>query len=400
MLIKNANIVTQKRVFEGCVRVKDDLIELIGEDIKPKENEKVIDAQGKYLLPKLIDTNVRLKDDTLSKKNLDELYKKAKEGGVGSFVLIDDFAPKVENPTHLELLSAKVSNGDANILLSVNSLDKEGRVNQIATFLKNGAKVIYSRSDIPGNSLVRVMQYAAMKKVPLFVFCEERDIKNNGVMNEGVVSFKLGLSGILKVAQISEVSKIVELATFFGVKVLFQSIYTSKSLKILKAVKKDNKDVFAEVSIHSFILNDSECDGFNTKAKLISPLQEESEKQELLELLKSGVVDVITSEHSKKSYIYKDIAFETAKDGVDALSLTLKLGYTFLVKKGVLAFNEFVKLIATNPANILSMPNVGFIKEGYKADMILFDDKYCEVIHDELSLYNGKELYGKIEEIR
>ena len=399
MLIKNADIVLENGIFRGCLRVNNGFIELIRDDIKPKVGEKVVDANGKYLLPKLIDTNVRLKDDTLNKNNLNELYEEAKKGGVCSFVLIDDFLPKVENPTHLELLNEKVSKRDIDIILSVNSLDKDERVNQIATFLKNGAKVIYSRSDIAGNSLVRIMQYAVMKKVPLFIFCENDDIKNRGVMNEGAISFKLGLSGILKVAQISEVSKIVELATYFGVKVLFQSIYTSKSLKILKAVKKDCKDIFAEVSIHSLILNDSECDGFNTKAKLISPLQEESERQELLKLLKSGVVDVITSEHSKKSYIYKDIAFENAKDGLDALSLTLKLGYTFLVKSGIISFSDFIKLVSTNPANILSLDRVGSIKEGYRAKIVMFDANFSEVLDDESSLYYGKRLYGKIEEV-
>ncbi len=399
MIVKNASIILEDGVFNGCVRVEDGYISKIDRDIEPKRGEEVRDAKGRYLLPKLIDTNVRLKDDLLCKRNLDGLYKKAKSGGVGDFVLIDDFSPKIENPTHLEMLSSTVSKGDAGVVLSVNSLDKEGRVNQIATFLKNGAKVIYSRSDIPGNSLIRVMQYAKMKNVPLFVFCEERDIKNRGVMNEGDVSFKLGLSGILKVAQISEVSKIVELATFFGVKVLFQSLYTSKSLKILKAVKKDYGKVFTEVSIHSLVLNDKECDGFNTKAKLISPLQNESERIELVELLKSGVVDVITTEHSKKSYIYKDIAFEDAKDGVDALSMGLKIGYTYLVKSGIVSFDKFVKMVSSNPAEILSLEKKGAIKEGFKAELILFDANYNEIVDDESSLYCGRELFGKIEEV-
>ncbi len=400
MLIKDANILSDEGEFRADVRIEEGVIAKIGKNIEPKNSEKVINAKDKYLLPKLIDTNVRLLDDTLSKKNLEKLYEKAKEGGVGSFVLIDDFAPKVENATHLELLNSKVlANKDTGIILSVNSLDKEKRLNNIATFLKNGAKVIYSRSDINGNTLVRVMQYAYMKKVPLFCFALDNDIKNRGVMNEGEVSFKLGLPGISKIAQISEVSKVVELATFFDVKILFQGLFTSKSLQILKAVKKSNKKVYTEVSLHNLLLSDEECKGYNTHAKLISPLQENEEKERLIKHLKEGVIDVISSSHSPKSYIYKDVAFEDAKEGVDALSLTLKLGYTYLVKKGIISFYQFINLISKNLAEILSLDKKGEIKEGYSDEVILFDPNISQKIDDESSLYHGREVYGKIEQI-
>ena len=400
MLLKDANILSDASELKADIRIEDGIIVKIDRNIEPKNSEKIINAKGKYLLPKLIDTNVRLLDDTLSKKNLEKLYKKAREGGVGSFVLVDDFTPKVENATHLELLNSKVlANKDINVLLSVNSLNKEKRLNNIATFLKNGAKVIYTRSDINGNTLVRVMQYAYMKKVPIFCFALDDDIKNRGVMNEGEVSFKLGLPGISKIAQISEVSKIVELATFFDVKILFQGLFTSKSLQILKAVKKSNKKVYTEVSLHNLLLGDEECNAYNTHAKLISPLQENEEKEKLIKQLKAGVIDVISSSHSPKSYIYKDVAFEDAKEGVDALSLTLKLGYTYLVKKGIIPFYQFVNMISKNPANILSLDKKGEIKEGYSGDVILFDPTVSQKIDDESSLYHGKEVYGKIEHL-
>jgi len=401
MLIKNANILKEDGKHQVDIRVDKGVITEISKNITPSNLEKVIDAKDKYILPKLIDTNVRVLDDTLSKKNLEKLYEKAKKGGVGSFVLIDDFTPKVENATHLELLSSKVSNvEDIDIILSVNSLNKENRLNNIATFLKNGAKVIYTRSDINGNTLVRVMQYANMKNVPLFCFALDDDIKNQGVMNEGDVSFKLGLPGISKIAQISEVSKMVELATFFDVKVLFQGLFSAKSLQILKAVKKSNKKVYTEVSIHNLILTDKECEGYNTQAKLIAPLQESEEKDRLIKYLKEGVVDIISSSHSSKSYIYKDVAFEDAKEGVDALSLTLRLGYTYLVKKGIVSLYDFINMVSKNPAEILSLDKKGRVKVGYKADLILFDPEVRQKVEDEASLYYGKELYGSIEEIK
>jgi dihydroorotase len=288
---------------------------------------------------------------------------------------------------------------NSEVILSVNSINKKNRLSDIATFLENGAKVLYTRSDIDGNLIVRVMQYANMKNRSVFCFCEDASIKNNGVINDGNVSFKLGLPGISKIAEISEVSKIVELATFFDVSILFQGISTSKSVHILKAVKKANKKVFTEVPIHNLLLNESECDDFNTRAKLISPLRDEQERKKMLTQLQNGDIDVITSAHSPKSYTYKDVAFEDAKDGIDALGLTLKLGYTYLVKNKIISFSNFINLVSKNPAKILSLSNCGEIKEGNNADLLLFDTKYKTVVKDELSLYYGQELSGKIESV-
>ena len=395
MLIKNAKIVLSDTVIDGDMRITKGVIEKISSDIEPLKDEKVIDAKSKYLLPKLVDTNVRLLDDTLNEKNLTNLLQKAKEGGVGEFVLIDDFSPKIENATQLELLKSKTNN--KGVTLSVNSVNKESKLNNLANFINNRAKVIYTRSDIEGNLLVRVMQYAQMKGVPIFCFCEDESIKNRGVVNEGDISFKLGLPGILKITQISEVSKIVELATFFGVSVLFLGIYTSKSIQILRAVKKSNKRVYTEVALHNLLLNENECDDFNTYAKLISPLQEESERKKMIEQLKNGDIDIISSSHSPKSYIYKDVPFEDAKEGVDALGLTLKLGYTYLVKEGIISFSSFVKMVSENPAKVLGMDVA--LKEGNKTDLILFDPNPKSIIDDESSLYKGKEIYGDIIEI-
>ncbi len=399
MLIKNANIVTRDLVFLGDLRISEGKIDKIDKIIKPLKNEKIIDAKEKYLLPKLVDTNVRLYDDSLSENNLNNLLKIAKNGGVGRFVLIDDFAPKIENATQLELLNRTIQSkrDDAEITISVNSTDKNGRLNNMATFLNKGAKVIFSRSDIEGNLLVRVMQYANMKSVPLFCFCENESIKNRGVINEGKLSFKLGLPGIAKIAEISEVSKIVELATYFDIKILFQGISTSKSIKILRAVKKTNKKVFTEVPLHNLLLNENECDDFNTYAKLISPLREESEREKMIKQLQNGDIDVITSAHSPKSYIHKDVAFEDAKDGVNSLDMTLKLAYTYLVKNKIITFPELMRLVSLNPSKIIGCDNE--IKEGNLSEFILFDSNFKTIIDDNSSLYNGKEIYGKLYDI-
>ncbi|NPA73913.1 MAG: dihydroorotase [Epsilonproteobacteria bacterium] len=399
MLIKNANIVTQDKVIKGDIRIVDGIIEEIDASIRPFQDERIIDAKSKYLLPKLVDTNVRLLDDTLSAKNLDKLLKAAKNGGVGRFVLIDDFTPRIENSTQLELLNDTIGSKSNNskITISVNSLNKDKKLNNLATFLNRGAKVIYTRSDIDGNLLVRVMQYAGMKNRPIFCFCEDESIKNKGVINEGELSFKLGLPGISKIAQIAEVSKVVELATFFNVRILFQGISTSKSVQILRAVKKSNKNVFTEVPLHNLILDETECDNFNTEAKLIAPLREKSEKEEMIRRLKNGDIDVITSLHSPKSYIYKDVAFEEAKEGADTMELTLKLAYTYLVKNSVIDFSTLSNLISTAPAKILGIDHA--IKVGNKAEMILFDTEHKYTIDKESSLYRNKEVYGKIYDI-
>jgi dihydroorotase len=236
-----------------------------------------------------------------------------------------------------------------------------------------------------------------MKKAPIFCRCDEPNLNDNGVMHEGEVSARLGLPGISKFSETSEVAKIAELSLMNNTKIIFQTLSTKRSLEILKEIKKINKNIYTEVSIHHLCKNDESCDGFNTYAKILPPLRDEEERQALLSELQN--IDALTSAHSPSSVVNKDVAFENAAFGVGCIDEYLPLCYTCLVKSEIISMTKLEELCSLNPALILGEENIGKIEVGYKADMVLFDENISRVIEDKTSLYYGDTVFGQVVKV-
>ncbi len=399
-LIKNALIEVEGKYIKKDILFDNKYILDIQDSISQKKNYEVFDANKAYLLPGLIDLNVRLANNILSKKNLEKLVNSARKGGVTSAVIMSDFIPRLESSTLLDFLKTSFDNLAINLKVNVPLTNKENdKLNNIATLLNNGASAIFSNSNINSNLLKRGLQYASMKSCPFFCFCYEPNLDDQGLVNEGEISFKLGLSGISKASESVEVAKIAELSLNFDVKTVFQSISTKRSLEIVNMAKTKRENLFSEVSIHHLLKNDQNCDGFNTYAKILPPLREEQERLYLLQELKKGSVDLLTSTHSPKSVLYKDVAFWDAHFGMGGVEEFFKLAYTFLVKKEGLLLSKLIKMCSLNPATVLNLKNKGKIEVGFDADMFIFDSHHKTVIKNKTSIYNNEELYGDIKKV-
>ncbi|NOX15020.1 MAG: amidohydrolase family protein [Epsilonproteobacteria bacterium] len=399
-LIKNALIEVGGDYVKKDILFDDLHILDIQENISKKREYRVVDANKAYVLPGLIDLNVRLANNILSKKNLEKLVNSAKKGGVTSAIIMSDFIPRLESSTLLDFLKTSFDNLAINLKVNVPLANEENeKLNNIATLLNNGASAIFGNSNINLNLLKRGLQYANMKQKPFFCFCYEPNLDDQGLMNEGEISFKLGLSGISKSSESIEVAKIAELSLEYDANIIFQSISTKRSLEIINTAKTKKQNLFSEVSIHHLLKNDENCDGFNTYAKILPPLRDESERQALLIELKKGSIDLLTSAHSPKSVLYKDVAFWNAQFGIGGVEEFFKLAYTFLVKKEGLPLGQLMKMCSSNPAAVLDLKNKGKIEVGFDADMFIFDPTYKNTIKNKTSIYNNVELFGDIKQV-
>jgi len=399
MLIKNALVPTSNGVIRQDVLIEEGKIVAVASHLDATTQD-VMDADGLYLLPGLIDLNVRFSNSSLNQEHIDKLSTSCLKGGVTTAVVMSDFTPRLESATLLELVKFKIDQAKINLHISAPLADeKEDQLHNIATLLNNGAAAILADSHRNANLLRRGMQYATMKKRPLFVQCYEPNLDDNGLMNDGVIASKLGLSGISKISETAEVAKVSEMAHFYGATVVLKSLSTKRSLEIAKAHKALKSDLYAEVSIHHLAKNDTSCDGFNTYAKLMPPLREEEERQGLIEALKEGSVDILTSAHSPKSILYKDVAFEDAAFGLGSIEEFLTLAYTFLVKNGVIDLLELIRICSRNPAQVLGLSSKGAIEVGYDADLVLFDPTESYNVSNKHSLYYGETLHGKVKKV-
>ncbi len=393
MLIRNAIVCDVNGERKVDVAIENSVVVAIGEGVKGSD---VVDAKGAYLLPALVDTNIKLKDSILNAKNIKTIAQEALRGGVGHLVLNADSTPSIDNEVVLEFAQHGVASAKgAKIDLMLNTLKEDMTLSNIAIMLKKGIVAPYMSTIAKNNIAIKIAEYVKMYDVTLFCKAEDNSLINAGVMLDGDVSSKLGLAGILELSEVLHVSRMLEIAKFFDIKVLFKAIASPRSVELISKAKKEGVAVSCEVSIHHLINADSACEGFNTIAKLDPPLASKTDMLRLQEQLKNGEIDILTTLHQPNSPLNKEVAFYDASYGCSSLRYALALYYTKLVKSGLISMSELIKLTVQNSAKSINK-EAGVIKEGVEADFILFDVNAKQVVSESDSLYKTQELSGVV----
>ncbi|EAH4720377.1 dihydroorotase [Campylobacter upsaliensis] len=376
MIIKNAKIYGKEL---KDLEISQGLIQKIGENL---QGEEIFDAKGLTLLPSFIDLCVYLKNDKFSLNHLDLLEKECLKGGVSTILLRDvmDF----DEETFILFLQ-NLSHRTLQIFSSVKVKEP---LKNIASMINQGAVALELESKLNANILKIAMQYALMKKVPIFAKCLNEDFDDNGVMNDCLLSSKLGLIGMSEVAESSEVAKLKEIAAFYQSEVIYDYLSLARSLKIAT-------DETILVSIHHLIKNENACENFNTAAKIKPPLRSEEDRAFLQNALKKGKIRFLSAMHCPKSSNLKDLAFDEAAFGIHSICEYVSLCYSFLVQNDFISWEKLCEATSLNPAKFLKL-NSGEIKEGKEANLILFDENVSTKAPLN-SLYSKDTLKGEVK---
>ncbi|EAJ5287481.1 amidohydrolase family protein [Campylobacter upsaliensis] len=376
MIIKNAKIYGKEL---KDLEISQGLIQKIGENL---QGEEIFDAKGLTLLPSFIDLCVYLKNDKFSLNHLDLLEKECLKGGISTILLRDvmDF----DEETFILFLQ-NLSHRTLQIFSSVKVKEP---LKNIASMINQGAVALELESKLNANILKIAMQYALMKKVPIFAKCLNEDFDDNGVMNDCLLSSKLGLIGMSEIAESSEVAKLKEIAAFYQSEVIYDCLSLARSLKIAT-------DETILVSIHHLIKNEKACENFNTAAKIKPPLRSEEDRAFLQNALKKGKICFLSAMHCPKSSNLKDLAFDEAAFGIHSICEYVSLCYSFLVQNDFISWEKLCEATSLNPAKFLKL-NSGEIKEGKEANLILFDENVSTKAPLN-SLYSKDTLKGEVK---
>lgn len=376
MIIKNAKIYGKEL---KDLEISQGLIQKIGENL---QGEEIFDAKGLTLLPSFIDLCVYLKNDKFSLNHLDLLEKECLKGGISTILLRDvmDFDEEA-----FILFLQNLSHRTLQIFSSVKVKEP---LKNIASMINQGAVALELESKLNANILKIAMQYALMKKVPIFAKCLNEDFDDNGVMNDCLLSSKLGLIGMSEIAESSEVAKLKEIAAFYQSEVIYDCLSLARSLKIAT-------DETILVSIHHLIKNENACENFNTAAKIKPPLRSEEDRAFLQNALKKGKIRFLSAMHCPKSSNLKDLAFDEAAFGIHSICEYVSLCYSFLVQNDFISWEKLCEATSLNPAKFLKL-NSGEIKEGKEANLILFDENVSTKAPLN-SLYSKDTLKGEVK---
>ena len=382
MILKNAMINNKKL----DIQIKNNIITKIDSNLI---DDEVIDCKNKTILPQFIDLNVYPKNKSLSRKNLESLAKKAKDGGVGILTLHSDTSPKIDNEMILEFIKSINKELEISIYPLISSTNNENKLVDISILHSMGGIGVNLQSNQSPNTIDKIAKYAKMLDIPVFVNANDN---LGGVINYGEMSAKLGLSARNPLSEIKEVAKILEVAIFYQIKVIFQAITEIRSIDLINEAKKHNPNIFCEVSIHHLLLNDGACDNYNTLAKLDPPLKDKKTQESLIESLKNNKIDLLTSMQCACYKSLKEQVFEQAEYGIDAINSYFSLIYTHLIKTNIIDLQTISKICANNPATLLNL-NCGEIKIGKEAKLMIIDLDSSNTIED--SPYH-KDLFGRV----
>jgi len=393
MIISGAIICDINGERHADIQIEEGIITRIGDNLS---GDEIVRADGCYLIPGLVDTDVRLKDAQLSRTNLEKLSRRALSGGVTTAVLASDSTPRIDNEITLEFVQQhRCSSHGATIESTVSALSESGTLSNIAIMLKKGCVSVHTSTISDYNLITRIAQYLKMANKALFYKAEEKSLIESGVMSDGAVASQLGLPGISPLSEVVHVAAMIEIARYFGIKIVFQSITEPRSIELIAEARKNNIDVECEVSIHHLFKNDSACIGFDTDAKINPPLVNETKRLQLIEALQNGKIHSLSALHQPNSDIHKDITFYDAHVGTTSIMEYLPLLYTYLVETKTISFSELVRIASHAPARHIGIAS-GEISVGLACDCIVFDPKESFEVPHHHSLYKNETLKGKV----
>jgi dihydroorotase len=219
------------------------------------------------------------------------------------------------------------------------------------------------------------LEYGRAFGIPVADHCEEPTLAKGGVMNEGVVSARLGLKGIPTEAEEIMVIRDILLARRTGGHVHLCHMSTKGSVELIRWGKERGINVTAEVCPHHLSLTEECCEGYDTNAKMNPPLRTAEDVEALQEAVADGTIDLIATDHAPHHYDEKEREFADAPFGIVGLETALAVVVSRLVVPGIIDFPTLVDRMSCAPARIFHLPG-GTLRTGAPADITVFDPEH------------------------
>jgi dihydroorotase len=383
-LIKNAKIVNEGVVFEGDVLVENDLIVEVAESISLKSSDcMIIDAEGNYLLPGVIDDQVHFREPGLTHKgDIESESRAAVAGGITSYIEQPNTVPNAVTQEILEekyKIAAEKSFANYSFMMGATNDNLE---EVLKTNPKNVAGIKIFLGSSTGNMLVDnevvLEKIFSCTSMLIAVHCEdEMTIKNNlekykEEYGEDVPVTAHHLIRSEEACYISS-SKAVALAKKTGARLHVFHLSTAKEMELFtNKIPLEDKKITAEVCVHHLWFTNED---YATKGNLIKwnpAVKTENDRKVLWEALNDGRIDVIATDHAPHTLDEKKQKYLQAPSGGPLVQHALVAMFE-AYHQGKITVEKIVEKMCHNPAKIFKIEKRGFIKEGYYADLVIIN---------------------------
>ncbi|SVB81047.1 uncharacterized protein METZ01_LOCUS233901 [marine metagenome] len=408
----NANIIDPGNSLDeigGLIINEAGKIEAVGKKVNKNNipsREKYIDLKEKYIFPGLVDMRVFVGEPGYEyKENFRTLSNAALSGGVTSVVTMPNTDPIIDNVSIVDFLKRRGRDKSKINIFPTASLTKNLEGTNMTEFGLLQKKGIIGFTDglktIQNTRLMsRIMNSAYDLNSLIIQHAEDFDLSENGMMNDGIISTKLGLQGIPDVAEKIIIERDLALLEEYRCRYHISQLSSSKSVSIIEE-KKQFLKFSCGVSINNLSLNENDIGDFKTFLKLSPPLRTEDDRLALVEGLNKKTIDVIVSDHKPEDEEQKRLTFAQAATGSSGIETLLSLSLE-LFHNGSVKLNTIIEALTSKPAEILKI-NKGNLSVGNDADFCIVDINKPLIVKKENLLskskntsIENKKLQGKV----
>ncbi len=391
----------------GWLHAENGRIVALGGGDAPATSGDVIDCDGKCLAPGIVDIGVKVCEPGERHK---ESYKSAglaaAAGGVTTIVTRPDTLPAVDTPETLEFATRRAqADAPVNVLpMAALTKGREGREMTEIGFLQDAGAVAFTDCDhVITNTKVfsRALTYAKSCGALVIAHPQEPGLSKGAAATSGKFAALRGLPAVSPMAERMGLDRDIALLEMTGAAYHADQITTARALPALERAKRNGLDITAGTSIHHLTLNELDVADYRTFFKVKPPLRSEDDRQAVIEAVRTGLIDIISSMHTPQDEESKRLPFEEAASGAVALETFLPAALR-LYHAGQLDLPSLFRAMALNPAKRLGLDS-GRLAQGAPADLVLFDpdvpfvlDRFALKSKSQNTPFDGQRMQGKV----
>jgi len=397
ILIKNAKIVNENQIFESDLLIENDIFSKIEKNISDEGVEKIIDASGKYILPGIIDDQVHFREPGLTHKgDIESESRAAVAGGVTSFIEQPNTVP---NAVTQELLEDKYKIASEKSFANYSFMmggTNDNLEEVLKTNPRNVAGIKLFLGSSTGNMLVdnpeTLENIFSKTKMLIAVHCEdEATIKANTEKYKAEFGNDIPMKfhHLIRSEEACYISssKAVELAEKTGARLHVFHLSTAKETSLFRNdIPLKDKKITAEVCVHHLTFTDADYETKGTLIKWNPAVKTQKDKDGLWEALLDDRIDVIATDHAPHTWEEKQNVYTKAPSGGPLVQHSLQVMLENF-KNNRISLEKIVEKMCHNPAILFQIEKRGFIKEGFKADLVLVDLNETYTVSKENLLY-------------
>ncbi|HVN95250.1 MAG TPA: dihydroorotase [Syntrophorhabdaceae bacterium] len=396
ILVKGGRLVDPANDLDGRFDILIDgtTVEKIDRHIsETNKRTKVIDARGHIVAPGLIDVHAHLREPGYEyKETIKTGTQAAAKGGFTTVVSMANTMPVNDNKSVTEFIVEKARSGGASRVLPCGSITRGlagEELSEIGEMYEAGIVALSDDGKSVKNAglLRRALEYAKLFNLPVISHCEDETLAR-GYVHEGLFSLLSGLEPTPSIAEEIIVERDIALARYVDAPMHLTHISTAGSVEIIERAKKKFGKITCDTCPHYFTLTDEATLGYDTNAKVNPPLRSKNDLKAIRDGLRSGVIDIIATDHAPHESTSKEVEFDIATSGISGFETALALSLA-LTHEGLLPLKALIRKLTVNPARMLNLPS-GELTVGGPADLIIFNTDIKWTVDKNEFLSRGK----------